>query len=106
MAAQTTGVVPTQKPFAQTSIWVHAFASLQTVPSGLGGLVHAPVAGSQTPRSWQASSTVQRTGDPAVQVPLPSHVSAPLHASPSEQAVPEGTATCVTPPAGSQLSAV
>jgi hypothetical protein len=43
---------------------------------------------------------------PAVQVPDPLHVSAPLHTFPSPQDAPDASGVCETPPAGSHESAV
>jgi hypothetical protein len=48
---------------------VQALASLQAVPFAASGAVHMPVAGLQTPATWQASSGLQVTLPPAVQVP-------------------------------------
>jgi hypothetical protein len=50
--AQVTGFVPVQAPAWQVSVWVQALPSLQVVPSGLAGLVHAPLTVSQTPATW------------------------------------------------------
>jgi hypothetical protein len=70
---------------------VHALLSLQAVPSGRCGCEHIPVAGSQTPGSWQSSDAVQTTGAPAWQVPA-WHVSAWVQPFASLQAVPFGFA--------------
>jgi hypothetical protein len=48
---QTTGVVPTQLPLWQESVWVQASPSLHDVPSPFTGFEQAPVAGSQVPAS-------------------------------------------------------
>src|SRR5689334_18180850 len=48
-APQITGLEPTQPPAWQVSLSVHASPSLQAVPSGRFGVVHAPVTGSQVP---------------------------------------------------------
>jgi len=48
-AAQTTGDAPVQVPAWQPSTVVQASPSSQAAPSAWSGLVHAPVAGSQTP---------------------------------------------------------
>ena len=46
-------VVPAHTPLLlQTSPYVHAMLSLQAVPTGLSGLLHAPVLSLQTPGSW------------------------------------------------------
>jgi hypothetical protein len=51
-AVHVTGLLPTQAPAWQVSVWVQALPSPQLVPSGVGGLEHAPVAVSQTPLTW------------------------------------------------------
>jgi hypothetical protein len=68
-AVQTRGV-PVQAPVWQLSPVVHGLPSLQVVPFGAVGLLHAPVAGSQVPATWQASCAVHTTGTPEVQVPF------------------------------------
>jgi hypothetical protein len=40
---------------------VQAVPSLHSVPFGLAGFVHSPVAGSQTPASWHSSRAVHET---------------------------------------------
>src|SRR5207237_8993705 len=111
---QTTGSGPTQMPRWQVSVRVQALPSLQEAPSGLAGLLQAPVAGLQVPAVWhwseaahttgsvpthapatqvsvcvQASPSLQAmpsTGKPARQIPVrPSQVSVPLHGLPSSQ---------------------
>jgi hypothetical protein len=61
----------------------------QSVPLGLAGFEHAPIAESQTPASWHSSSAMQSIGAPAMQVPAmqPSFI---VHALPSSQLVPSG----------------
>src|SRR5207249_6830955 len=66
---QTTGCVPVQTPAMQASARVQALRSSQAVPSGLGGVLHVPVAGSQEPASWHWSGAVQTTALPPVQTP-------------------------------------
>src|SRR3989442_1699514 len=61
-AAQTTGLVPTQAPAWQVSVWVQASPSLQALPFALSGLEQRPFAGSQTPATWHWSRAVQTTG--------------------------------------------
>jgi hypothetical protein len=61
--------VPTQVPAWQRSATVQGLLSLQPVPFAAGGLVHAPVVGSQTPATWQASIGLQVTLPPPVQAP-------------------------------------
>jgi hypothetical protein len=68
-AAQTTGAPGWQAPFMHASPVVHALPSLHAVPFGLVAFEHWPVAGSQTPASWQASPAAHTTGAPAVQAP-------------------------------------
>jgi hypothetical protein len=81
----TTAVPLVQVPAWQVSLVVHMLPSLQLVPLAASGLVHAPVVGSQTPATWQASSAVQTTVVPAVQTPA-------MHddPQPAPQAVPSG----------------
>jgi hypothetical protein len=43
---------PLHTPFTQTSPTVHGLPSLQPVPLGAGGFVHAPVSGSHPPARW------------------------------------------------------
>src|SRR5712691_9770540 len=50
-AMQVTGLVPMHCPDPHLSVCVQAFPSLQVVPSGFAGLLHAPVVGSQVPAS-------------------------------------------------------
>ena len=81
--------VPLQTPARQISLTVHAFASLHDVPSAFVGFEHAPVPGSHTPAAWHWSNAVQVIGLPALHLPAPSQVSAPLHGLPSLQIVPD-----------------
>jgi hypothetical protein len=64
--------------------------SLHDVPWGLGGFEQTPLAGLQTPTSWQMSSAWHTTGVPPIHAPLPLQVSAPLQALPSPHEVPTG----------------
>ena len=49
LAVQTTGFEPVHAPDVHASVCVHAFPSLQFVPSGAEGFDQAPVVGSQVP---------------------------------------------------------
>src|SRR5262249_18631071 len=51
-AVQTTGLVPTQVPAWQVSVWLQALPSLQTAPLALAGFEQVPLAGLQVPASW------------------------------------------------------
>src|SRR5438034_3279093 len=68
-AAHTTGFVPTQAPAWQVSVCVHALPSLQEAPSGLAGLLQAPVAGLQVPAVWHWSEAAHTTGFVPTQAP-------------------------------------
>jgi len=48
----TAGLLLVQMPFWQERSCAHTFPSLQLVPFGLMGLVHAPVDVLQVPASW------------------------------------------------------
>jgi hypothetical protein len=78
---------PTQEPDAQVSPVVQAEPSSQLSPSGRVGLEQMPVAGSQTPASWQLSRAVQMTGSPPTQIPA-LQVSLRVQASRSSQIAP------------------
>jgi hypothetical protein len=76
----------------------------QLVPAATGVCVTPPV-------GLQASAVhglpSSRFGaEPATQVPVALHASAPLQALPSEQLVPGDTGRCCTPPTASHESAV
>jgi hypothetical protein len=78
---------------------------LQLVPSGAAGSLHSPVAGSQVPATWQASSAVHTTGFAPTHVP-PWQVSVRVHGLPSSHAVPSAAAGLShTPVAGLQVPA-
>src|SRR5580704_2480097 len=81
------GFEPVHVPLSHASVSVHAFPSLQLVPSAGGGFEQAPVLGLHVPATWQASLAVHVTGSDPVHVPL-SQASACVHALPSLQAVP------------------
>jgi hypothetical protein len=85
-------VVPLHVPLRQMSLTVHAFPSLHEVPSVFVGFEHTPVVGSHTPAAWHWSCAVQEIGVPALHLPAPSQVSAPLQGLPSLQLVPEASA--------------
>jgi hypothetical protein len=51
-AVHTTGLLPTQVPLWQASLWVHALLSLQAVPLASAGLLQAPLLGSHVPAPW------------------------------------------------------
>jgi hypothetical protein len=88
------------------SVAVHALPSVHVVPLAFAGFEHAPVGGSHVPAVWHWSCAVHVTAVPAVQLPLASQVSAPLHALPSLHVVPLATGAWCTPVGGSQLSVV
>jgi hypothetical protein len=92
LAVQTTGIDPAQKPDWHESVWVQAFPSLQSVPSGAAGFEHSPVPVLQTPATWHASLAVQFTGFVPAQTP-DSHESICVQAFPSLHVVPFGRLT-------------
>jgi|HubBroStandDraft_6_1064221.scaffolds.fasta_scaffold1031985_1 hypothetical protein len=51
-AVQTTGFVPVQTPFSQTSVCVQGLPSLQPVPLLAEGFEHTPVVVLHTPATW------------------------------------------------------
>src|SRR5262245_39341165 len=79
--------VPPQTPEVHTSFSVHAFSSLQALPSDFSGLVQAPVNGLQTPATWQESLAVQVFTVPA-HWPFELQVDTAVQAFPSSQALP------------------
>jgi hypothetical protein len=52
LAVHVTGLAPAQTPATHVSVCVHAFPSLQVVPSACVGFEHFPVLGAQTPTAW------------------------------------------------------
>jgi hypothetical protein len=86
-AAQVTGFDPVQTPATHASVCVHAFPSLQVVPSVAVGFEQSPVLGAQTPATWHWSDAAQATGFEPVHRPV-THVSVWVHALPSLQLVP------------------
>ena len=87
LAVHDFGLPPTQAPATQVSVCVHAFPSLQLVPSAATGLEHVPFAGLHVPAVWHWSLAVHDFGLPPTQAPA-THVSVCVHAFPSLQAVP------------------
>src|SRR5437879_3587963 len=104
-AVQTTGVVPTQAPAWQVSLWVQALPSLEEVPCALVGGEQVPLAGSQVPATWHWSRAVQTTGVVPTQAPA-WQVSLWVQALPSLQVVPSALfGVEQVPLAGSQVPA-
>src|SRR6266852_752248 len=102
-AAQTTWTPP-HAPLRQTSSCVQALPSSHALPSGLAGLEHMPVAGSQVPASWHWSAAAQTTWTPP-HAPL-RQTSSCVQASPSSHALPSGLAGLEqVPVVGSQVPA-
>jgi hypothetical protein len=87
--AHVSDTPPVQTPSWHESPVVQALPSLHDVPFGLLGLEQRPVAGSQTPASWQSSRAPQTTGFPPTQTP-PWQASFRVQALPSSQANPFG----------------
>src|SRR5205814_1683566 len=81
------GLLPTQAPDWQLSVWVQALPSLQAVPSALAGFEHVPVLGLQAPATWHWSGAGHATGLPPTQAP-DWQVSVWVQALPSLQAAP------------------
>jgi hypothetical protein len=63
------GAGPAHFPPVQVSTVLHTELSLQGEPSGFGGVVQVPVAGSQLPAAWQSSSATHVTCVLDVQTP-------------------------------------
>jgi hypothetical protein len=89
-AAHTTGSEPKHAPASHTSVCVQALPSLHSVPFGLAGLLHTPVAGLQVPASWHWSLDPHTIGLLPVHRPL-WQVSFCVQWFPSLQAVPFGS---------------
>src|SRR5579862_5552096 len=94
-----TGSDPTHCPDSHWSVCVHAFASLQAVPSGLGGWIHSPI-----PLHSSIVQTLPSSGHgvpPALggweQNPMPSHWSVVQGSPSSVHGVPAaaGSQVCV-----------
>jgi hypothetical protein len=92
-SSTTGGVPPKQTALAlHASVPLHALLSEQLVPAATGRCA-TPVAGLQASAvHGLPSSTAGAT--PATQLAEALHVSAPLHALPSEQLVPGGSGVC------------
>ena len=84
---QETGLEPVHVPPRHASLRVHAFPSLQAVPSEDVGFEQVPELGSQVPATWHWSLAVHVTGFEPVQVPF-WHASVWVHALPSLHVVP------------------
>jgi hypothetical protein len=99
------GVPATHVPVAlHVSAPLHAFPSEHDVPAATATCV-TPTAGSHASVVHGFPSSTFGAA-PAEHVPAALHVSAPLHAFPSEHDVPAASGVCTTPVAGEQLSAV
>src|SRR5438132_1284968 len=86
-AVRVTGVLPTQLPFWQVSVFFQAFPSLHGVPSFATGGASVLVAGLHVPATWHWSRAVQVTGLLPTQLPL-WQVSVCVQALPSLHGVP------------------
>lgn len=106
LPSSTTGDVPDAQAPAPSHVSspLHRSPSAHDVPAATGSCV-TPAPGSQ-PSTVHGLPSSTAGGVPAPQAPAPSHVSSPLHRSPSAHDVPAATGSCVTPFAGSQLSDV
>ena len=80
-------MVPRHRPALQASPLVHARPSLQSVPSGLLGLLHTPVTAEHVPAVWHWSLAVQWRGLPPTQSP-DWQVSPRVQGLPSSQSAP------------------
>jgi hypothetical protein len=91
-AVQATGLPAVHAPATHVSFSVQGLPSLHAVPSAFaGGLMHCPVAGLQVPGLWHWSGAEQKTDWFPVHVPA-THLSADVHAFPSEHEAPSGFA--------------
>src|SRR5262249_2806186 len=61
LALHVTAFEPAQTPAWHASVCVHAFPSLQFVPSAVTGFEQIPVFGSHVPATWHASLATQTT---------------------------------------------
>jgi hypothetical protein len=87
-ALHTTGFDPTHVPAWQVFVCKHGLVPVQVAPSGFVGFEHFPVVGSHVPGVWHASEAAHTTGfdpthEPAWQVFVCWHASAPVHVVPS-----------------------
>ena len=102
MGAQVSGLAPLHVPPTQVSDCVHAFPSLQDLPSAVAVCVHpVPGAHPSSVQTWPSSHV--SVPAPATQV-VPAHVSPTVHGSPSMQVPP--VAVCVQPADLSHASTV
>ena len=85
--------MPPQTPPVQTSLVVQLLPSLHVVPFGAVGLEQVPVAGLHVPATWHESLAVHVFAAPP-HTPLV-HTSPVVHALPSLQLVPFGSAALV-----------
>jgi hypothetical protein len=105
-AEQTIRFDPVQVPAWHESVCVHAFPSLQVVPSVAVGFEQTPVEELQVPATWHWSEAVQVTGFEPVQTPL-SQASVWVQEFPSLQVVPFAAVGFEQAPVmGSQVPAV
>jgi predicted membrane protein len=91
---------------SQRSTPLHRSPSSHDAPAIALTGTHRPVAGSQVFTLHAALVGVHTTGVPAAHVPVALQVSAPLHALPSEHAVPAIAGVVAHPVAGSHASTV
>jgi len=103
LSLQLSGVPGTQALFWQVSVPLQALPSEQDVPLATA-VCWQPATASQ-PSTVHGLPSLQLGGVPAVQVPF-WQLSAPLHRLPSAQERPFGTAVCLQPVTGSQVSVV
>jgi hypothetical protein len=102
-AVHTTGLLPLHTPAWQVSVCVHAFPSLQLVPSAFAGFEQTPVAGLHVPAVWHWSGAGHTTGLLPLQAPA-WQVSVCVHAFPSLHETV--LFVCTHPVAALQLSSV
>src|SRR5215468_94231 len=103
LSLQLSAVPAVQVPAWQVSAPLQASPSEHAVPSVTAGCSQ-PFTASQV-SVVHGLLSLQLSGVPGAQVPA-SQVSAPLQTSPSEHAVPSGTAGCWQPFTASQVSVV
>jgi hypothetical protein len=70
IAAQETGLEPTQLPAWHASVLVQRSSSSHALPSGFAGFEHSPVDGLHSPAKWHRSLAAQVTGLEPTHVPL------------------------------------
>ena len=104
-SSQLAAAPGTQPPPTHASPTVHKLSSLQPVPLVTEGLLHAPLAGSQVPATWQSSLAVQTMGLWPTHPP-PSQLSESVQASLSEHPDPLAAVGLLHAPlVGSQVPA-